>query len=169
MVFDEVNKVGSFNFSERYNFCPLGEVIDYCENKPMTASRWRTDRSYDIDSPSFKWPWSNCGVEQLRGLVYEIRINLTSLTPSCILHCVSNHCQPIVTKSVQSVLELWNRLMGTVYAIMSFFDYFSCFHVRQIMEKYAIVWMAMEYLYHWNIVKVSRSSPNRSCLLGIIR
>jgi len=56
MVFDEVNNIARFNFAEWYSFRPHGEVISYCEDEPMTSSRWRTDGSNNIDSPGFKWP-----------------------------------------------------------------------------------------------------------------
>ena len=63
MVFDEGDYIGGFNFNEWYNFRPLWEVIGYRKDEPMTFRRWRTDRSYNIDSSCFKWPWSDCGVE----------------------------------------------------------------------------------------------------------
>ena len=56
MVFDEVNGIASFNFGERHNFRPLGEVISYPKDEPMTFRRWRTDGSYNINSPSLERP-----------------------------------------------------------------------------------------------------------------
>jgi len=56
MVFNEVNTVGSLNFSEWYSFRPFRKVISYSKNKLMTFRRWRTDWSYNIISPGFKWP-----------------------------------------------------------------------------------------------------------------
>ena len=49
VVVEEVNNVGSFNFSERHDFYPLGKVISYSKDKLMTFHRWRTDGSYNID------------------------------------------------------------------------------------------------------------------------
>jgi len=43
MVSDEINNIGSFNFSKWYSFRPFREVIGYSENEPMISSRWRTD------------------------------------------------------------------------------------------------------------------------------
>jgi len=39
MVFDKVNKFGSFNFDEQYSFYPLGEVIGYYKYELMTSCR----------------------------------------------------------------------------------------------------------------------------------
>jgi len=33
MVFNEVNNITCFNFSERYNFCPLQKVIGYSKDQ----------------------------------------------------------------------------------------------------------------------------------------
>ena len=62
VVFAKVNNIDCFNFGDRYNFRLLGEVICYCEDEPMTSSRWRIDRSYDIDAPGFKGLRGHCGM-----------------------------------------------------------------------------------------------------------
>jgi len=38
MIFDEVDYVGGFNFSERDSLCPLREVISYQKDELMTFS-----------------------------------------------------------------------------------------------------------------------------------
>ena len=38
LMFDEVDHVGGFNFSERDSLCPLREVISYRKDEPMTSS-----------------------------------------------------------------------------------------------------------------------------------
>ena len=38
MVFDEVNNVICFNFSERYSLCPLWKVISYRKDELMTST-----------------------------------------------------------------------------------------------------------------------------------
>jgi len=65
MVFYEVSNIIRFNFSKLYNFHPLWKVISYHKDEPMTSSRWRIDRSYYINSSSFKWRWSNYAMQQL--------------------------------------------------------------------------------------------------------
>ena len=61
-MFDEVDHISGFNFSEWCSFRPLWEVIGYRKDEPMTFHQWKTDRSYNIDSPRFEQPWNNCGV-----------------------------------------------------------------------------------------------------------
>jgi len=41
-------------------------------------------------------------------LVYKISMYLIGFTPFCVFDCVSDHSQPIITKSVRSILELQN-------------------------------------------------------------
>jgi len=55
MVFDEVDYIGGFNFSERCSFRPLKEIIGYRKDELMTFYRWRTDESYNINFSCFKW------------------------------------------------------------------------------------------------------------------
>jgi len=56
VVLDEVNNIDSFNFSKWHDFYPLGKVISYSKDKLMTFHLWKTNGSYNIDSPWFEWP-----------------------------------------------------------------------------------------------------------------
>jgi len=103
LVFDEVDHINDLNFSKQCNFCSFWEVIGYHKDKPMTFYRWRTDRSYNIDSPCFEWPWS-----WLWG----------GVVPG------SN-----ISQVGAIVLELWTCLMSSTYAIVGLFKRFSRFRV----------------------------------------
>ena len=129
MVFDEINHVGSFDFNQWYGFCPLWKVIGYRQDKPVSFCRRGADWPYDIDSPCFKWPWSNGWMKQLWRLMYEIRMDLACFTPSCILDGIGYHGWPIVPKPVQSVLEF-----RTGWWTLHIPSCASCLRIREATE-----------------------------------
>ena len=163
----KVNNVGSFNFSERYNFRPLREIISYSKNGQwplldggLIGPRTSILQVSNSHEATVGWSNSRVGVWNPHGFDKPYTVSHIAL---CRQSLSANNYWVCVVGPWAS-----NRLMGIVYALMSFFDYFLCFHVGQTMEKYTILWTIVEYLYHWIIVKISRSSLNRSCLLGII-
>jgi len=156
IVFGEVNNIDSFNFSGRCNFRPFREVMD------IARMNWWPLADGGLISPMTSIPQASNSHEATVGWSNSGGWCLTSLTLSCILYCISNHCRTIIAKSVQSILKLRTQLMGTAYAIMSFFDYFLRFRVGETMKKYTVIWTAVKCLYYWIIVKMTEAASLES-------
>jgi len=101
--------------------------------------------------------------------MYKICMDLAGFTPLCIFDGIGYHGWPIVTKSVQSILEFRTWLISSAYTIMRLFKYFLCFWIREAMEQDIVIWTMIEYFYYRVIVETERPSSNRSYFFRVIR
>jgi len=135
----------------------------------MTFCWWGADRPYDINSPCFEWPRSNSWMEQLQRLMYKVCMNLIGFTPLRIFDGISYHGWPIISKPVQSILELQAWLMSSAYAVMRLLKHFLCLRIREATEKDIVIWATVECLYYRIIVETEGPSSNRCCFLRVVR
>ena len=114
------------HFLKWHSFHPLRKIICCHQYVSMPSGGFRSDGSNHIKTSCIKWPWHNCRMEQLKGFVYEVCMELTCLTLLSIFHAILNHSWPIITNPFDSIMNLWPWLVSPTDPKMSFFNCLIC-------------------------------------------
>src|SRR3954466_8158449 len=80
-------------------FDPFGEIVYGYQDEAMSVGRFWLDHSNHVDSPHGERPRGREYVEKRWWHMNSIGVDLTFVTPLCVLVAIRLHCQPIISCS----------------------------------------------------------------------